>query len=77
MPKRFSDPIDRIVDLVLDAQAEQPLLPLPEVRALIARRVTKGITAEFRRWYEAECMIKDLELQEKMRESATRSTISL
>ena len=65
MPKRFTDPIARIVDLVFDAQKDMTLTELwdPGIREIVASRVSEGITAEFERWHEAKCEITRLEEQ--------------
>ena len=65
MPKRISDPIDRIVGMVFDAQGDMTLneLCLPGIRDFIAQKVSEGITAEFEDWHNATCEITRLEEQ--------------
>ena len=75
MPERISDPIDRIVRLVIAQIGQTPLDDVAKGYTIeVVTHACRGdIEAEFRSWYEAECMIKDLELQEKMRRIEAQS----
>ena len=69
MTKRISDPIDRIVRLVIAQIGRTPFDDVAKGYTIevVTHACREDIEAEFESWYKARCAIKDLELQEKMR----------
>ena len=61
----ISDPIERIIELVVDTSLRLPLTGRPEALRALYEMCGKKIEAEFRQWAKANEEIRKLEKSEK------------
>ncbi|MCK5652738.1 MAG: hypothetical protein KAJ42_15215 [Gemmatimonadetes bacterium] len=66
----MSDPISRVIELVVDTSLRLPLTGRPEAMRALYEMCGKKIEAEFRQWAKANEEIKVLEEFEKIEEKA-------